>query len=260
MDGELYQLPINNGPNHLHGGMKGFSRRLWKTKEIGPDFVTFEYFSEDGEEGYPSAVRANVTYRLPADSSQLITEFNAVNEGNKTTPINMTNHTYFNLHGIREAVTSIRDHRLAVFSDEYLPADDNGLVTGDVRSVDNTPYDLRNGGILGDGLDQLLPKPGYDAHFCNVVTPTPKPLAELHCPTTGVKMKVLGTQPGLQIYTAQYMDETGGKFSKSYGKYSGIAMETQHYPDSVNHPRFPPIWILPGEKYHQMAVYEWKLE
>jgi len=255
IDSQIYHLAINNGPNHLHGGKIGFSHRLWKTKDSGTDFVTFEYVSVDGEEGYPSTVSVSVTYRFPFDSNQLIIEFDAVNEGDKTTPINLTNHAYFNLCGIEQDV-DVRNHHLTVFSNNYLPTDDDGLVTGEILSVEGTVYDLRSPALLGDRLDQLMPKPGYDNHFCNNVTSEPKPLAVLSCAETGLSMTISGTQPGLQVYTAQYMNETGGKYGRSFGKYSGIALETQHFPDSVNKPIFPPVWLKPGEKYHHEVVYE----
>jgi len=260
VDGQTYHLPINNGPNHLHGGIKGFSRRVWKTKEIGSDFVTFEYLSPDGEEGYPSAVRATITYRLSPNSSRLTIEFNAINEGKKTTPINLTNHSYFNLRGVDQDDANIKDHLLAVFSDKYMPTDDDAMVTGEILPVDGTIFDLRSPARLGDRFDRLLPKLGYDHSFCYNVTSTPKSLAKLSLPETGLSLSIFGTQPGLQVYTGQYTNETGGKYGRSYGKHSGIALETQHFPDSVNHPNFPPIFVRPGEKYHQVTIYDFSQE
>lgn len=257
---QIYKLAINNGPNHLHGGLKGFSHRLWTTKEIGTNYIVFEYLSVDGEEGYPSTVRVTTTYRLLDNPDRLIVEFDGVNEGQKITPLNLTNHAYFNLGGVDQSILNIGDHRLTVFSDTYLPTDDNGLVTGQVLSVDGTVFDLRSSAMLADRFDRLLPRLGYDNHFCNRSTDQPKPLAKLSCPRTGVNMSVSSTQPGLQIYTAQFMNVQGGKYGRSYGKHSGIAMETQHYPDSVNNPNFPPIWLGPGEKYREVTIYEFSDE
>jgi len=260
IDGQTYQLPINNGPNHLHGGVKGFSRRVWKTKSVNPDSVVFEYLSPDGEEGYPSTVLATVTYRLSQDSNRLTIELDAVNQGNKTTPVNLTGHSYFNLGGVDRSDLTIRDHRLAIFTDKYLPTDENHAITGQILPVDGTPYDLRTPATLGERIDKLSARLGYNNNFCFDTTPTPKRMTTLSYPGTGLTLTISGTQPGLQVYTAQYTNETGGKYGRSYTNYSGISLETQHYPNSVNNPNFPPIWLRPQEKYHHTTVYEFSQE
>ncbi|XP_078672279.1 galactose mutarotase-like [Branchiostoma floridae x Branchiostoma belcheri] len=255
LDGQEYKLAVNNGPNHLHGGLKGFSHYVWDSCVDG-DSVKFTYVSADGEEGYPGEVTAQVTYKLTNDNEVDI-QYQATTT--KATPINLTNHAYFNLAGQSEP--TIYNHVIAIMADKYTPTDDDALTTGEICRVEGTLWDLREGVRMGDRLNSVPGKePGYDHNFC-ITQPGDKQLcAKAHHPASGRAMEVRTNQPGVQFYTANYLDGTVvGKGGAKYNKHSGFCLETQVYPDAINKPHFPNSVLRPDETYHHHTSFKFVL-
>jgi aldose 1-epimerase len=258
LDGKTYSLAKNNGPNHLHGGLEGFNRQMWRAEpvrtadEVG---VRFHRVSPDGEEGYPGNLSVTVTYTLSNDNALKI-EFAATTDA--PTVVNLTNHNYWNLAGA--GVGDILDHQLLVAADQYLAADDTLIPTGRLASVKGTPLDFTTPHAIGERIEQTTGDPsGYD--HCFVVRGTPGQLrlaARVKDPKSGRVMEVLTTQPGIQFYTGNFLDgsATGG----GYTKHAAFCLETQHYPDAPNHPNFPSTVLRPGEKLHQMTVHRFGAE
>lgn len=254
LDGIEYSLPINNGPNHLHGGPNGFMNQVWESR-IENDGVEFMYFSEDGEEGYPGNLKVIVRYEWDEDNSLRLT-FTA--QTDKATVINMTNHAYFNLN----CEGTIKDHILTLNASEYLPTDDTLIPLGEPSPVAGTPMDFLNPKTLGKDLfadfDAVKFGKGYDN--CWIVDGYEKGqiqnVAELYSEESGRVLTVLSTQPGVQVYTANWMEGCPeGKNGTTYHDYDGVAIECQHFPDSPNHPEYPSTTLLPGETYEQAIIY-----
>jgi aldose 1-epimerase len=269
LDGQQYQLAVNNAPNHLHGGgPRSFDKVVWQAEKV-PDprgaGVRFTYTSPHGEEGYPGNLKTTVTYVL-GDNQTLWVTWEATTD--MATPVNITNHSYFNLAGAGSG--TVLDHELQLESDSYTPVDQTLIPTGEVLSVAGTPLDFRTRKRVGDRIEELSTSPtiGYDHNF--VVRPIQKqPLqgprladkaATLRDPRSGRKLEVYTTQPGLQVYSGNFLDGQAGKGGKPYIKRSAICLETQHFPDSVNQPKFPTIILRPGEKYRQETVYVFSVE
>ncbi len=250
LGGKEIQLAVNNGPNHLHGGITGFDKRLWhgegmvEEEKVG---VLFSYFSPDMEENYPGNLNVSCLYSLNNDNELAIDYFGTTDQ---TTLINLTNHTYFNLTGGKE---KILDHELALCANAMTEAVDL-IPTGRIIPVDGTPYDFTQFKKLGRDLAGL--KEGYDLNF--VLDNEDGNLVYAGClreSGSGRQVEVFTTQPGIQLYTGYWIPELEIDGEKKFGSYSGVALETQHYPDSVNQPSFPSIILEPGEKYMQTTVY-----
>ncbi len=253
LDGKTYQLAANNGKNHLHGGLKGFDKQVWEVSDIADTVptLTLHYLSKDGEEGYPGNLHVTVQYIL-TDDDELRIEYEA--ETDKPTPVNLTNHSYFNLTG--DVSKSILDHTLTIDADHYTPVDTSLIPTGEIKSVKGTPFDFTSAHRIGERIDSV--KGGYDHNFVlNKKDSSLQRIAVLSDTVSGRKLEVYTTQPGLQFYTGNFLD---GKFINHDGKpvrqHSALCLETQHFPDSPNKPQFPSVILKPGEKYHQITVYK----
>jgi aldose 1-epimerase len=266
LDGKTHTLAKNNGANHLHGGLVGFDKKLWKASprlsDRGPA-VDFEVVSPDGDEGYPGAVTARVTYTLTPDG-ELWVEMAATTD--QPTIVNMVHHSYWNLAG-HDAGT-IRDHELTVSADSYLPVDAGGIPTGAIAPVAETPFDLRPNrrptARLGAAIEALPPtadgSPGGVDHNFVVRDWLPdgrlRAVALLRDPASGRTLEVLSDQPGIQVYTGNYLDGTlKGKGDAVYGKQAGVCLETQKYPDSIHHPEWPTTRLDPGQTYRHTMVH-----
>jgi aldose 1-epimerase len=254
LEGVEYQLATNNGPHHLHGGTIGFDRRWWQGEALFEDEkvgVLFTYFSPDLEENYPGNLNVSCLYSLNNDNELSIDYFANTDQ---TTIINLTNHTYFNLTGGK---TNILDHELVLSSSLITEA--IGLIpTGRIIPVVGTPFDFTTFRRLGKEIDAL--EDGYDLNF--VLENEEGDMVYAGClkeETSGRQVEVFTTQPGIQLYTGYWIPELEIDGKKCFGRYSGIALETQHYPDSVNNPSFPSVILEPGEKYQQSTVYRFGL-
>jgi aldose 1-epimerase len=260
LDGHDYTLPTNNGPNSLHGGTTGWDQALWEADPFqskdGPG-VVLTHTSPDGDQGYPGTVKAKVTYTL-TDDDRLRIEYSATTD--KPTVINLTQHSYFNLSA--GASPDILSHQLMINAAQYTPVDDTLIPTGEIASVDHTPFDFRTptaiGARIGDQDVQLTRGKGYDHNFVltRVNAGDLELAARVQEPTSGRTLEVLTTQPGLQFYSGNFLDGTiTGKGGVKYGLRSGFCLETQHFPDSPNHPTFPSTVLRPGETYASTTVF-----
>jgi aldose 1-epimerase len=260
LDGAKYTLARNNGENTLHGGLKGFDKVVWTANKVstsdGPG-VELKYLSKDGEEGYPGNLSVTVTYSLTADN-ELKIDYDATSD--KDTVLNVTNHSYFNLAG--QGNGDILDHVVTINADKFTPINAGLIPTGELRSVEGTPFDFRKPVAIGARIDekdqQLVFGQGYDHNF--VLNRSGDGLllaARVIDPKSGRVMEVLTTQPGLQFYTGNFLDGgIHGKGGKVYGRRSAFCMETQHFPDSPNQPKFPSVVLKPGERYRATTVYK----
>jgi aldose 1-epimerase len=250
LDGKDYKLAANNGPNTLHGGLKGFDKVLWKAEDVsspaGPA-VKFTYTSPDGEEGFPGTLSVAVTYTV-TDQSELKIDYKATTD--KSTPVVLTNHSYFNLAG--PASGTILDHELKLNAANYTPGDETMIPTGEIAPVKGTPLDFTTSTpIKADPV-------GYDHNFViDADAKLPKPVAVVYEPKSGRVMEVMTTEPGIQFYTGNFLDGTvKGKGGVVYHKNQAFCLETQHFPDSVNHPSFPSTILRPGQTYTQTTIYK----
>jgi aldose 1-epimerase len=266
LDGKTYALAANNGPNALHGGAKGFDKVVWTiaTVRSGPvASVTLTYTSRDGEEGYPGTLQASVTYSLD-EHGTLTTSYEATTD--KPTVVNLTNHSIFNLAGV-PAARSILGHRLTVNADTYTPVDATLIPTGELRAVAGSPFDFRQPQVVGarirDASDaQIAIGRGYDHNFVlrGGVTDTPKLAARIEDPVSGRVLELYTTEPGVQVYTGNFLDGTTvGKSHTVYRQGDGIALEPQKFPDSPNHPAFPSARLDPGQTYRQTSYYRFSV-
>ena len=265
LDGVTYQLAINNGENHLHGGPDNFSTKLWEAaprETAHVDYVAFHYLSPDGEEHYPGNLDVTVTYSWD-DDCNLAIRYEATTD--KATLCNLTNHTYFNLAGHDHG--TIRDHVVYIDADVITPVDEGLIPLGTYMPVSQTPLDMREGLLLGDGLDamdtcpQMQPAGGYDHNFVLRKGFAMGLAACVHHEDTGRTMEVITDQPAMQLYSACGTHIEGGKGGVTYGNYSGLCLETQHCPDDPNNPQFPGTTVLrPGEKYDTTTIYAFRID
>ncbi|XP_074142723.1 galactose mutarotase [Sminthopsis crassicaudata] len=252
VDGKEYKLAINNGPNSLHGGLKGFDKVLW-TPQVLPNGVQFSRISPDGEEGYPGELKVWVTYTL--DGGQLIVNYKA--QTSSTTPVNLTNHSYFNLAG--HGSPNIYDHEICIDAEAFLPVDDTLIPTGIVESVQGTAFDLRKPVELGKHIEKFQIN-GFDHNFCLKDTKEKHFCVSVYHPPSGRKLELYTTQPGVQFYTANFLDGTlKGKGGAVYPKHSAFCLETQNWPDAVNKPNFPRILLFPGEEYNHTTWFSFSV-
>lgn len=259
LDGVKYQLPINDPPNSLHGGTKGFDKRVWKGREISqnPPSLSLTYISPNGQEGYPGTLHVKVVYTLTSHNGLRI-QYTATT--NKDTVINLTNHSYFNLAG--QGSGSVLHQELMVNSDSYTPFNANRIPTGQVKSVVNTPFDFRKmtpiGARINEKNRQLKIFDGYSVNFIlKRKHPGMILAAEALDPASGRELKVYTTQPALQFYSGNMLDGSiHGKGGKVYGFRSAFVLETQHYPDSPNHLNFPSTELKPGQTYHETTLFQ----
>lgn len=264
LGGKEYRLAANDHGNHLHGGIKGFDKVIWKAQPAltaeGPR-LALSYLSKDGEEGYPGNLHVTVTYHL-TDDNALDIQYQATTD--KPTPVNLTNHSYFNLRGQGEG--DILGHELLLHAHRFTPVDAELIPTGDLRPVEGTPFDFRTPVAIGKRIDQpdeqLRFGRGYDHNF--VLDNPPGRLglaARVREPTTGRVMEVLTTEPGIQFYSGNFLDGTHvGKGGKVYRHRFGFCLETQHFPDSPNKPQFPSTILQPGQEYRSRTVYRFSVQ
>ena len=258
LDGKTYRLFANNGPNSLHGGRKGFDKVIWKPEpksSSAAQNVKFTYLSRDGEEGYPGNLTTTCTYTL-ADDNSLKIEFMATTD--KPTVVNLANHSYFNLGG--EGSGSILDEVLTINAAKYTVVNDQLIPTGEIASVYGTPLDFTRPTPIGQRIDQV--KGGYDHNYVlNGPAGKLSLCARVADPKTGRVMEIFTTQPGVQLYTANFLDgNVIGVGGKPYGKHAAFCLETQHFPDSPHHPNFPSTVLRPGQKYDEVTVYRFSTE
>jgi len=252
LDGQEYKLATNNGANTLHGGTRGFDKVLWQattgTSADGPT-LTLKYVSKDGEEGYPGNLTATVVYTLTQNNALRI-DYTATTD--KATPINLTNHSYFNL-GYGQA-KDILSHELTLDADRYTVVDNTLIPTGELRPVQGTPFDFRQPHTIGERIDQV--PGGYDHNWALNGSGMRK-VATVYEPTSGRTMTVTTDQPGIQFYSGNFLNGSiTGKGGVVYGKHAGLALETQHFPDSPNQKSFPNTILKPGETYHTTTEYQ----
>jgi len=263
LDGTEYKLAANNGRNHLHGGPTGFGHRIWTGNALPAQgdrsAVEFTYNSKDGEEGYPGNLTITLTYTL-TDANELRLDYQARTD--KATPVNFTNHAYFNLAGHGD----ILDHVLTLEADHYTPADKELIPTGEIASVKGTPLDFTKPTAIGARIEQLKPQlTGYDHNFVFTATATKTPAlrkgARAKDPKSGRVVEMQTTEPGMQLYTANHLDGKAiGVGGIAYPKYGGFCMETQHFPDSPNRPNFPSAILRPGEMFNSTTVFAFSAE
>ena len=252
LDGHQYTLAKNdNGINHLHGGTKGFDKAVW-TPRIDGEALELTYLSKDGEEGYPGNLKATVRYSLTDSGLRL--DYTATTD--KDTVANITNHSYFNLAGAGD----ILKHEVSIAAARYTPVDSNLIPTGELRSVAGTPFDFRTPHAIGERIggsdEQLKFGKGYDHNWVLDHSGALTTAARVHDPSSGRMLEVLTTQPGLQFYTGNFLDGTAkGKGGKVYQFRNAFCMETQHFPDSPNHPKFPTTELKPGQTFHSTTEF-----
>jgi aldose 1-epimerase len=253
LNGKTYKLAANNGKNSLHGGLKGFDKMVWDAAPLADNTpsVTLSYLSKDGEEGYPGNLKVSITFSL-SDDNELKIDYNA--ETDKATPVNLTNHSYFNLTG--DPGNTILNHSVMIDADRYTPVDKTLIPTGELKPVKGTPFDFTTAHKVGERIDQV--EGGYDHNFVlNKKGTSISKVATVTDSVSGRRLEVYTDQPGIQFYTGNFLD---GSIKTDDGtpipKHGGLCLETQHFPDSPNKPAFPSTILKPGEKYHTTTTYK----
>jgi aldose 1-epimerase len=263
IDGKTYTLPKNNGNNTLHGGIVGFNQKVWKARELASkdgESLEMSYLSADGEEGFPGNLSVKVVFTLPADRNELKIDYAATTD--KDTVLNLTNHSYFNLAG--EGNGDVLDHVLTLHARQFTPVDKTLIPTGELRDVAGTPMDFTSATAIGKRInetyEQLVFGKGYD-HNWVIASGGGKGFtltlaAEAYDPKSGRKLEVLTTEPGVQFYSGNFLDSSAkGKGNKAYGQRAAFCLETQHFPDSPNHPNFPSTQLKPNSVFHSQTSF-----
>ena len=260
--GKTYTLPKNNGNNSLHGGIVGFNKKVWKAREIASEdgeSLELSYLSVDGEEGFPGNLSVKVVFTVPAERNELKIDYSASTD--KDTVLNLSNHSYFNLAG--EGNGDILDHVLTLHAKQFTPVDQTLIPTGELRDVAGTPMDFTSANVIGKRIDsdyeQLVFGKGYDHNWVLARSDGGNGAAlaaEAYDPKSGRRLEVLTTEPGVQFYSGNFLDGSAkGKGNKVYGRRAAFRLETQHFPDSPNHPNFPSTLLKPGSVFHSETVF-----
>ena len=261
LNGVAYKLAANNGENHLHGGIKGFDKVVWKAEQIKKENevgIKLSYLSKDGEEGYPGNLSCVVIYTL-TNTNELKIHYEA--ETDKPTPVNLTHHSYFNLKGVASRGSGdILGHLLTIHADRFTPVDDDLIPTGELESVKDTAMDFTRATAIGERIKEV--NGGYDHNYVlNNWDGSLRLAARVSEPTSGRVMDVLTTEPGIQFYSGNFLDgRITGKNGTVYNKHDGFCLETQHFPDSPNQPAFPPVILEPGKTYTHTTIYRFRTE
>jgi len=255
IDGHEYSLFLNNGPNSLHGGKEGFNRKVWKAEPVKAAHaaaVKLTYVSKDGEEGYPGTLTTHVTYELTDDNALRIT-YHASTD--KPTVVNLTNHSYFNLSGAGSG--DILNQVLQLDADRHTPVDDTLIPTGELKSVEGTPFDFRKPTAIGARNAQVPGTGGYDHNFVlNGQAEELRKIGSLSDPASGRSMEIWTTEPGVQLYVSLGLNGSIKGIGGAYPKFGALCLETQHFPDSPNHPNFPSTVVRPGKDYRSETIYK----
>ena len=263
LHGKEYTLPINNGPNSLHGGKKGFNAKVWEALQMNDQTLVLKYVSPYGEEGFSGEMRTTVVYHFN-DENELSVEYMATS--NKKTVVNLTFHGFFSLAGIANPTPDINDLMCEINADYYIPIDETSIPTGEIRFVKGTPFDFREPKPVGRDIDaddeQIKNGAGYD--HCFVLNKREEGelsfAAKIVEPKSGRSMTVYTTEPGVQVYTDNWADGFKGSHGATFPRRSAICFEAQHFPDSPNHPYFPSVVLKPGQEYRQRTVYRFGVE
>lgn len=263
LNGKEYTLPINNGPNSLHGGLKGFNARVWDAQPMGPQALALNYVSAYGEEGYSGEVKTTVVYTF-TDENELVIEYLAT--ANKKTIINLTSHGYFSLAGIADPTPTVDDLICEINADFFIPTDDTSIPTGEILKVAGTPFDFRTPKPVGQDInaddEQIKNGAGYD--HCFVLNKKEEGelsfAARIVEPKSGRTMSVYTTEPGVQFYSDNWGQGHKGQCGATFPRRSAVCFECQHFPDSPNRPYFPSVVLRPGEQYKQKTVYRFGIE
>ncbi|XP_064623118.1 galactose mutarotase-like [Lineus longissimus] len=253
IDGETHQLNVNNGPNHLHGGLCGFNKKVWEA-EVHDTCLILSYTSPDMEENYPGALTVHIRYELTDDN-----EFNIhmTAETTKTCPVNMTQHTYFNLAGHDHG--NVYDHLLTLYCDKFTPKDGTGIPLGEMAPVSGSVYDFRQPSSMGKHINEVPGDIGYD-HSYRINDPSlSSTFARVEDPASGRVLEVSTNQPSVHLYSGNYLD-CKGKDGSVYKKHAGFCLEQQNFPDAINQPNFPDCLLRPGKKYLHDCVYRFSIK
>ncbi len=258
LKGVTYTLATNDGPNHLHGGLKGFDKKVWKAEPMstsdGPA-LKLTYLSKDGEEGYPGNLTSTVVYTVTG-RNELKIEYTATTD--KATPLNITNHAYFNLAGPGSG--DVLGHEVTMAAERYTPVDGTLIPTGQLASVKGTPMDFTRPATIGSRIAQV--KGGYDHNYVLNMEGSKTPIFAVRVrePKSGRVMEVLTTEPGVQFYTGNFLDGSLKGIGGAYKQHYGFCLETQHFPDSPNQPKFPSSILEPGKTFHSVTIYRFSVE
>lgn len=263
LDGKEYTLAINNGPNSLHGGPTGFHARVWDAEQTSKNSVVLTYLSADGEEGFPGNLNVKVVYTL-SDSNELIIEYKATTD--KRTLVNLTHHAFFSLSGLANPTQSVENNILTINADYYTPMDEVSITTGEILKVADTPMDFRTPHVVGSRINepfqQLVYGAGYDhCYVLNKLEAGALSFA-VKCvePVSGRSLEMYTTEPGVQLYTSNWLNGFSGWHGATFPARSAICFEAQHFPDTPNKAHFPSAILNPGETYHQVTVYKFGVE
>jgi aldose 1-epimerase len=260
LEGKEYKLEVNDGVNTLHGGLNGFNKKVWDAKQVNDHTLELTYLSKDGEAGYPGNLTVKVTYTLEDDNA-LKLSYSASTD--KSTVINLTNHSYFNLNGAGDK--TITDHLVTIEANEFTPVDSTLIPTGKLQRVAGTPFDFRKPKLIGANINDADPQlkngKGYDHNWVLTKGTGLRKAATVSSAKTGIVMEVLTEEPGLQFYTGNFLTDkvNYGKADATYGYRSAFCMETQHFPDSPNKPAFPTTVLKPGATYNSSTVYKFSV-
>ncbi|MDR0892462.1 MAG: galactose mutarotase [Mediterranea sp.] len=261
---EEHSLSINNGPNSLHGGPTGFHARVWEAEQEEENVIHFHYTSADGEEGFPGTLEVDMIYSLDEDANELTIEYSATTD--KATVVNLTNHGFFNLAGIANPTPSVENNIVTINADFYIPIDEVSIPTGEILKVEGTPMDFRTphtvGERIGEKFEQLINGAGYD--HCYVLNKVESGSLDLAAtckdPVSGRTMEVYTTEPGVQLYTGNWLSGFSGAHGATFPARSAICFEAQCFPDTPNRPHFPSAVLLPDDEYEQITMYKFGVE